>query len=70
MNVTKPAFFIQHQVEAADFSDAETNLDSIDNIDQALNAFNKAAGHRRLIAVTLDFFTDKPVGQGVELKRV
>ena len=68
--VTKTVFFIQHQVESATFSDAETNLEKIENLDAAFEAFKKAHGHRRLLALSTDLFTGVPQGVAVELSRV
>lgn len=68
--ITKTVFFVQHQGYEADFSDGSTDLKPLGSLDEGVSAFKKAAGHRRLLALSVDFFTEKPQGMAVELARV
>lgn len=70
MTVTKTLFFVQHQGDQADFSDGSADPTMHSSIETALDVFKKEHGHRRLLALSVDFFTNKPQGMAVEIKRV
>ena len=63
-------FFIQFQKDQPDFSDAVADPTLYRSLEEALNAFELAAGHRQLFAC-LDPNTPQPNGNtALVLKRV
>lgn len=68
--ISKTVFFVQHQGDEADFSDGLADPTLHQTIEEGLAAFKAEHGHRRLLALTVDFFSNKPQGMAVELKRV
>ena len=68
--ITQTVFFIQYQGDAADFSDGTADPQVISTLDEAVTAFKQASHHRRLLALSVDRFTQKPQGMAVELSRV
>ena len=70
MSLTKTVFFVQHQNGEADFSDGSADPTLHNDLESALAAFKADAGHRRLMAVTVGYFSEEPNPAAVELKRV
>ena len=68
--ITKTVFFTQHQGEQADFSDGSADPTLHHNLEEGLAAFKADHGHRRLLALSVDFFSKEPQGMAVELMRV
>ena len=68
--ITTTKFFVQHQRDAADFSDACEPICIGSYLHRAVQEFDLCRAHRRLLAIPCDLITNKPTGQGVELIRV
>ena len=70
MSLTKTVFFLQHQGQEADFSDGSADPTLHADLETGLAAFQAESGHRRLLALSVDYFSNQPNGMAVELKRV
>ena len=68
--ISKTVFFTQHQGEQADFSDGLADPTLHNTLEAGLAAFKADHGHRRLLALSVDYFSNEPQGMAVELQRV
>ena len=68
--ITSTKFFVQHQGNAADFSDACEPICVGSDLNRAVKEFDLCHAHRRLVAIPCDFMTNEPTAMGVELIRV
>jgi hypothetical protein len=69
--ISTTKFFVQWQNAAADFSDGSEPICLGSNLYQSVERFKLCHAHRRLVAITCDFTTNQPTGEGVmELIRV
>ena len=68
--ITTTKFFVQHQGDAADFSDASEPICVGSDLHRAVKEFDLCRAHRRLVAIQCDFVTGQPTAEGMELIRV
>lgn len=70
MTISRTVFFTQYQGDQPDFSDGVANPELHGSVEAGLAAFNADHGHRRLMAISTDFFSGKAEGNALELMRV
>ena len=70
MTISHTVFFTQYQGDQPDFSDGLANPELHRTLEAGLAAFKADHGHRRLLAISTDFFSGEAQGNALELMRV